>query len=220
MDREGTIRIPGFYDRVRPLSAAEREQLATLRTELDDATIARRLGVHRFRGGRPASEYFERFASGPVLNLDGLQGGYQGPYIKTMLPDRAAAKVDIRLVPDMDKEDVKRRLRAHLDAQGFGHVDLHYNGAYNWSKTDLQAGVVQAAIAATRAHGLDVAIWPMTYYCAPTVVFNEPPLNLPVTDAGIGYMGSFHAANEYFAVESMRAYEKWLVRFFDELARR
>ena len=219
-DRDGRIQLPGLAERLRPLTPAEQEQLARLRADFDQEGTRQRLGARRFRAGRSPLEYFEAFTSGPVLNLDGYQSGYTGPFIKTTLPDSAFAKLDIRLVPDMDKEDVKRALRAHLDAHGFEHVELRYNGAYNWSKTDLEAGVVQAAIAASRAHGVDVAIWPMTYYCAPTVVFNEPPLGLPVTDAGLGYMGRFHAANEYFTIESMRAYEKWLVTFLHAFAAR
>jgi acetylornithine deacetylase/succinyl-diaminopimelate desuccinylase-like protein len=218
-DAKGRVLVEGFYDNLRPLTAAEREQLEKLRTEFDEQATKRRLGIRRFRGGYLGSEYFEEFTAGPVFNIDGYRSGYIGPYVKTMLPDSALAKLDIRLVPNMDKEDIKRKLQRHLDTHGFPHVELRVQGAYNWSKTDLSADIVQAAIAAVRAHNIEPAIWPTAYYAAPMVVFNGPPLNLPITDAGIGYMGRWHEANEFFAVDSMRNFEKWLVTFFYEFAR-
>jgi acetylornithine deacetylase/succinyl-diaminopimelate desuccinylase-like protein len=220
VDANGRVQVEGFYDNIRPLTAAEQEQLDNLKADFDEEATKRRLGIRRFRGGRLGSEYFEAFTTSPVFNIDGYRSGYIGPYIKTMLPDRALAKFDTRLVPDMDKEDIKRKLRAHLNAHGFPHVELHVQGSYNWSKTDLSADIVQAAIAAVQAHNCEPAIWPTAYYAAPMSAFNGPPLNLPCTDAGIGYMGGWHEANEFFAVESMRNFEKWLVTFLYEFAGR
>jgi acetylornithine deacetylase/succinyl-diaminopimelate desuccinylase-like protein len=220
VDRHGRPVVDGFFDGVRPLTTSERDQLTRLKNDFDDVATMRRLGIRQFRDGRRGADYFEEYASGPVLNIDGYSSGYTGPFIKTMLPDSAVAKIDIRLVPDMDKDEILRKLRSHLDKHGFQNVDIWLQGSYNWSKTDLSASVIQAAIAALQAHGVEPAIWPMTYYCAPTSVFNEPPLNLPVTDAGVGHMGRWHEANEFFAVDSMRAFEKWMVTFLYEFGGR
>lgn len=218
MDQSGRVQIDGFYDNLRPLTPAEQEQLALLKDEFNEEATKKRLGIRKFRGGCLGSEYFDDFTTGPVFNIDGYRSGYIGPYIKTMFPDSAVAKLDIRLVPDMNKEDIKAKLRRHLDRHGFPHVEVWYQGAYRWSKTDLSASIVQSAISAVRAHGLEPAIWPSAYYCAPVSMFNAPPLNLPTTDAGIGYMGRWHEANEFFAVDSMRDFEKWIVTFFHEFA--
>jgi acetylornithine deacetylase/succinyl-diaminopimelate desuccinylase-like protein len=220
IDATDRVQIEGFYDNLRPLTAAEQEQLDRLKANFDEEATKRRLGIRRFRGGCLGSEYFEEFTAGPVLNIDGYRSGYIGPYIKTMFPDSAVAKLDIRLVPDMEKEDIKGKLRKHLDTHGFSHVELWFQGSYSWSKTDLSADIVQAAITAVETHGVEPAIWPTAYYAAPMAVFNRPPLNLPCTDAGIGYMGRWHEANEFFAVDSMHNFEKWVVTFLHEFAQR
>ena len=217
-DEDGRPRVGGFGENVRPLTNEERAHVDRLRAEFDEEATKERLGIRRFKGGRPGASYLEGFMTSPVLNIDGYSSGYTGPMIKTMLPDRAVAKMDVRLVPDMDHEDIERKIRAHLDAAGFPHVEFHLEGAYNWSKTEPSTPIVRAAVDAIEAHGLEAAIWPTAYYAAPMVFFSGPPLSLPFTDAGIGYMGGYHQANEFFAVESMRAFEKWVVTFLHRFA--
>ena len=64
-------------------------------------------------------ESLELLMSRPTVNIEGLVGGYTGPGGKTILPHRAVAKLDMRLVPDMTAEDALAALKAHLVKHGF-----------------------------------------------------------------------------------------------------
>lgn len=115
------IRIPGFYDLVRKPSARDVELMAALPETSEEYT--RRYGLNGFLMGLTGgvelrlAEVFE-----PTCTICGLTSGYQGPGSKTVLPAKASAKVDFRLVPDQTPEEILRLLRAHLDAEGFSDI--------------------------------------------------------------------------------------------------
>src|SRR5258705_5414176 len=71
-----------------------------------------------------------------TCTLWGPTAGYQGPGSKTVLPARASAKVDFRLVPDMTPDLVLKQLRAHLDAEGFSDVRVQFLGGNPAGRTD------------------------------------------------------------------------------------
>ncbi len=70
-------------------------------------------------------------ASRPTVNIEGLVGGYTGPGGKTILPHKAVAKLDLRLVPDMTAAEALAALKAHLAKKGFGDVDVNMTGGYD-----------------------------------------------------------------------------------------
>ena len=86
----------------------------------------------------------ERLVSQPTVNIEGLVGGYTGPGGKTILPHRAVAKLDMRLVPDMKKEDAVAALRAHLAAHGIGDIEVNVTGGYDPTSTPASARLTQA----------------------------------------------------------------------------
>ena len=77
-----------------------------------------------------------RLYSQPTINIEGLVGGYTGPGGKTVLPHRAVAKIDMRLVPDMTAADTLAKLKAHLAKQGFGDIEVNMSGGYDPTQTD------------------------------------------------------------------------------------
>ena len=218
-DRDGNILVEGFYDNVRPPSAEDRELLEQLKASFDEEQTKRDLGIHRFKRGRSGSELYETFLMRPNINIDGYSSGYTGAYVKTMFPDRALAKIDIRLVPDQTMDEILGKLRKHFDRHGFPEVELKVQGRYNPSKTSLRAPIAQAAIRAADLHGVKTVCWPIYYAGIPMAVFSDPPLNLPAIGFGLGRMGREHIANEYFTVEGLQLYEKFVVTFLHELAR-
>lgn len=218
-DQEGNVLVEGFYDNIRPISAEDRQLLDALAANFDEEQVKRELAIHRFKRGRSGRELFERFVMMPNINIDGYMCGYTGPYVKTMFPDRAVAKIDIRLVPDQSMEDALAKLRRHFDRHGFPELEISIQGFYNPSKTPLQAPLVQAAIRAAERHGVRTVCWPLYYAGIPMAVFSAPPLNLPAIGCGLGRMGREHIANEYFTVEGLRLYEKFVVAFLHEFAR-
>lgn len=102
-DEQGHILIPGFYDRVRPLTASEREVLA--RFPLDEGAWQAEAGVSE-SWGEPEYSLVERLGARPTLDVHGIIGGYTGPGAKTVLPATAHAKISMRLVPDQDPKEI------------------------------------------------------------------------------------------------------------------
>ncbi len=76
----------------------------------------------------PYVQAMERLASQPTINIEGLVGGYTGPGGKTILPGRAVAKIDMRLVPNMTFDDAIAKLKAYLRKRGFSDIEVNVNG--------------------------------------------------------------------------------------------
>ena len=107
-DRDGRVAVPGFYDAVRELTAAERAEYARL--PYDEAHEAQQLGVPELAGEAGYTE-LERIWRRPTLEINGMYGGYQGPGRKTIVPSFARAKLSARLVPAQDPARQARRER-------------------------------------------------------------------------------------------------------------
>ena len=99
------IKIPGFYDAVRPLADWERQEFARL--PFDEAAYKADTGVTAFPGEEGFSPR-ERAWARPTCDVNGIFGGYMGKGAKTVLPSWAGAKVSMRLVPDRDPEMMQR----------------------------------------------------------------------------------------------------------------
>jgi acetylornithine deacetylase/succinyl-diaminopimelate desuccinylase-like protein len=110
-DANGRIAIPGFYDCVRRWSEAEREFMAESGPR--DAQILRDARTRQAWGERGYSLY-ERTTLRPALSLTGIAGGYQGPGVKAIIPSRATAKLNFRLVPDQNPPDIEQLVREYL----------------------------------------------------------------------------------------------------------
>jgi acetylornithine deacetylase/succinyl-diaminopimelate desuccinylase-like protein len=110
-NREGRIAIPGFYDRVRRWPESERAFM-TQNGPSDERTL-RDAQAHKAWGERGYSLY-ERTTIRPALSITGITGGYQGTGVKAIIPSRAVAKLNFRLVPDQEPHKIERLVRAHL----------------------------------------------------------------------------------------------------------
>ena len=112
VDADGKIQIPGFYDRVQPISQQEREQFAEL--GFSDESFRQSLGVSGLSGEAGYTTLERRWAR-PTLDINGLWSGYQGEGAKTVLPAKAGAKFSCRLVADQDPQEVFQSLQAFLE---------------------------------------------------------------------------------------------------------
>jgi acetylornithine deacetylase/succinyl-diaminopimelate desuccinylase-like protein len=215
----GRVAVEGYYDRIVPLPAEERGYLERLKASFDEERIKAMFGIERFKVGRPMADYLDDYLIGPIFNIDGYYSGYTGPKVKTTFPDQAVAKIDIRLVPNMDRDDILARLRKHFDDRGFPELELRVHGGYNWSKSSASEPVVQAAVRATERLGYAVELYPMSRFCNPQAIFNGPPLSLPRIDGGLAYGGRSHQPDEFLAVAGFETFERYVVTFMDEFAR-
>ena len=194
--------IDGYADKARPLSASEKAMVAEAARRLDQAVAKRELGVDRWVHDVSWVEALERLVSLPTVNIEGLVGGYTGPGGKTILPHRAVAKLDLRLVPDMTAAEALAALKAHLAKRGYGDIDVNMTGGYDPTSTAGDAPLVQAQIAVYRRAAIDPVLLPRIAGSWPGYVFTGDPLRLPAGHFGLGHGSGAHAPDEYYVIES------------------
>ena len=111
-DHENHVAIEGFYDKVRPLSVEEREEIGKL--PFDEPEYQRSLGIPELVG-EAGFTTLERVWARPTLDINGMISGFTGKGAKTVLPARASAKVSMRLVPDQDPEEIAELFLRHVE---------------------------------------------------------------------------------------------------------
>lgn len=111
-DEKGRVTLPGFYDKVRPIS--EQERAAFARLPNNDQHYLEETGVPALWGeeGYIAAE---RTGARPTLEINGLLSGWTGPGSKTVLPAKAMAKISCRLVPDQDHNEVVEQMKRFME---------------------------------------------------------------------------------------------------------
>ena len=194
--------IEGFADKARPLSATERAMLADAARRLDERAAKQLLGVERWVRDVSWPEALELLMSRPTVNIEGLVGGYTGPGGKTILPHKAVAKLDLRLVPDMTAAEALAALKAHLAKRGFGDIEVNMTGGYDPTSTPADALLIRVQETVYRRSRIDPIVLPRNAGSWPGYVFTGDPLRLPAGHFGLGHGSGAHAPDEYYVIES------------------
>jgi acetylornithine deacetylase/succinyl-diaminopimelate desuccinylase-like protein len=202
---DGRVRIPGFYDRVRSPTPPELEALAD-QPDMDEE-LRETYQVEEFVDGLSGAALRERLAFRPTCNIAGLLSGYTGAGTKTVLPARAMAKIDFRLVPDQDPRDILSKLRAHLDAKGYEDVQVSALGGAEPVVTAIDDPFVRriAAIAVSYA-GVPPSVSPLIGGTLPLLGALRRFVGLPGLSApgNPGYWASgAHAPNEHIRLDDL-----------------
>jgi acetylornithine deacetylase/succinyl-diaminopimelate desuccinylase-like protein len=197
-----TILIENYMNRVRPLSATDKQMIAEAARRQSESEQKQLLTVEHWIGDIPYQQALERLASQPTVNIEGLVGGYTGPGGKTILPHRAVAKMDLRLVPDMTASESLALLKAHLQKHGFGDLEVNMTGGYDPTSTPADSAVIRAEVAVYKQHGIDPILFPRLAGSWPGFVFTGDPLRLPAGHFGLGHGSGAHAPNEYYVIDS------------------
>ncbi len=200
-DQNEKILLPGFYDDIVPPTARDIEMLASLPAVADE--YLSRYGIHHFLHDYP-DETALRVASvfEPTCTICGLTSGYQEQGSKTVLPARASAKVDFRLVPDQKPKKVLTQLREHLDRNGFPDIEIEFMGGEPAARTDPDHPFVDLVVGTSAdAYGQRMELVPIVGGSGPNYEFIHT-LDLPVVTTGIGYPGSnAHAPDENIRID-------------------
>ena len=196
-----TITIDG-YPVAPPLSAEHKAMIAAASARRSESMAKQQYGVQHWIDDLPWQQAQERLVSQPTVNIEGLVGGYTGPGGKTVLPHRAVAKIDMRLVPGMQFDDAVAALKAHLARRGYGDIEVNVSGGYNPTESRADTPFVQAHMAVLRNRGIDPLLWPRNAGSYPGFAFTDPPLSLPSVHFGLGHGGGAHAPDEYYVIES------------------
>src|SRR5690348_8743075 len=197
-----TPAIEGFADKARPLSAEEKKMIAQAAHRLDENVAKKQLSVEHWVHDVNYEQALELLQSRPTVNIEGLVGGYTGPGGKTILPHRAVAKLDLRLVPDMKADEALAALKAHLAKHGFADIEVNMTGGYDPNSTSADAPLIRAQTAVYRQGGIDPIVLPRSAGSWPGYVFTGDPLHLPAGHFGLGHGSGAHAPDEYYVIES------------------
>lgn len=210
------IRIPGFYDRAHPPSPRDLELYAALPDY--EPYLRETFGVKTFVRGL-TGKALSRAAFDPTCNIQGIIAGYQGPGSKTVIPARASTKLDFRLVPDQDPEDVFARLKAHLISEGFSDVTVTWHGAMWPSKGDPDDPLVALTVrTGEEVYGRPGLLHPMSGGSSPVYAF-AGPLGISVVSAGVGYADNrTHSPNEHVRLSDFLSGARHVARILDGFA--
>jgi acetylornithine deacetylase/succinyl-diaminopimelate desuccinylase-like protein len=194
----GRVLVEGFYDRVRQPTARELE--ATRLMPFDEEELKQQMGVARFIDGVTGFDAQLRLLYQPTCTVCGFESGYTGRGSKTVLPRRARAKIDFRLVPDQDPEEIKTLVQRHFEQQGFD-VKLTLLGGERAYRTSLDDPFVDLVVGTSKdATGRVVTVHPTSAGTGPMYDVGHA-LGVPIAGIGGGYWGGrAHAPNENIRV--------------------
>jgi acetylornithine deacetylase/succinyl-diaminopimelate desuccinylase-like protein len=207
------IRIPGWYDDVRVASARDMQLLEALPS--DEEQLKETYGLQGFLLGASGLELRRQQLFEPTCTISGIGGGYQGAGSKTVLPCAAMAKVDFRIVPHQDPDDLVRKLKAHLAEQGFGDIEVVRHNGYRAARVDPDAPFVKlVAETAWDVYDRPPVISPTSGGSGPMAAFVDF-LGVPIGNVGVGYPDSgAHAPNEHIRLSDFAAGVKQTARVF------
>jgi len=194
--------IAGFADKARPISEAEKKMVADAARRLNEDDVKKQMSVSHWVHDASFQESLELLMSRPTVNIEGLVGGYTGPGGKTVLPHKAVAKLDLRLVPDMTADGALAALKAHLQNKGYGDIEVNMSGGYDPNSTSADTPLIQAQYAVYKRSSIDPITLPRAAGSWPGYVFTGEPLKLAAGHFGLGHGSGAHAPDEYYVIES------------------
>ncbi len=217
-DEQGHVTIPGFYDKVRPLSDEERAELA--RVPYGEAQLLAETGVPQ-PWGEPEYTVVERIGARPTLDVNGMWGGFTGQGAKTVIPARAHAKISMRLVPDQDPDEIARAALEYLKKLAPPTVTVEGQALYGSPPAlvprDLPA--MRAAAAAYEQVWGKRPIFTREGGTIPVVALFATRLNLHTVLMGFGLGDdNLHAPNEKFFLPNFYRGIETVIRFHRLLA--
>jgi acetylornithine deacetylase/succinyl-diaminopimelate desuccinylase-like protein len=212
-----SVLVDDFFRDVKPPSATDERLIAALADDYDADAVLRFNDAKRFKHPGGPAEQLRHLICDPTLNIDGVEAGYMGPGTKTLLPHEAKARIDVRMVPDMEPDRVIATLERHIANLGLGGVSLRVMDTYPWSQTDPSEPIVTAMRKAIRDEGHEAMPWPRIAGSAPFYLFTRR-LRLPTIAGGLGHGGRQHSPNEYATVSGIKAYERSVAGFLFDFA--
>jgi len=214
-DAGNTIHIEGWYDDIdvptdednKLLKEGYRESVPAVEV-FDPELIKTSMKVDHYKGDMvEPGEILSELIFGTSFNLDGIWGGWTGPGTKTFLPTKVTSKHNIRFVPMQTLDGLQALIRKHLDAKGYGDVEIRRLGGYNWGLGRYRDPVAEAMYDALEEFGCRYSLLPpvgafqFTSPAWPAYVFLDPPLAVPIIGGSLGHGALAHSPDEYYVVE-------------------
>lgn len=221
-DNGNTVTVNNFYDDVSPPSPEDQELIKKLVKTFDPEPFKQTMKVDKFVIDEDNTEaLIKKLLYTSTLNIDGIWGGYIGEGSKTLLPHKTTAKIDIRLVPDQERDNMVPLIRDHLDNHGYSDISIRLlDKGYNWSKVSVKEQVVQAMIKTCQTFGYEPEVWPHLAGSAPFYLFSRV-LHIPYVMGALGHGARAHSPDEYIVYEGndkvlgLDGAQKSMVQFLD-----
>jgi acetylornithine deacetylase/succinyl-diaminopimelate desuccinylase-like protein len=216
-DENERVLVPGWYDGVTTL--AEDELAVLQEMPFDGAEFRETYGVREFLGGMGDDQAKKALVQRPTGNIAGIWAGYTGPGSKTVLPKEIHAKMDFRLVPDQDPEDLWKKLRAYLDGNGFADVEMELESMEPAARTSYKDQFAQAAIkAAEKVYSKKPIIELGSPGTGPLYLFTRR-YNMPSVDIGVSAVdGGIHAPNENVKLANIEKGINWIAETMERFS--
>lgn len=218
-NHHGRIQLPGFYEAIEPVPAAERAWLASQAPP--DTQLLREAQVAS-GWGETGYTLAERASLRPSLSLTGLSGGYQGAGTKSVIPPRASAKLSFRLVPGQDPHAVEQQLRAYLARHTPPQVQATLT-AQLYARPYAVAPGHPALQAAARAYAVGFGrapVWQRSGGTIPVATLFEQELGIPTVLLGFGLPDDHkHGPDEFLHLPTFRRGIRTSLAFMHELSR-
>ncbi len=218
-DEDGRITIPGFYDKVAELTAAQRADLNKAPFDLNE--YKKELGIDDVKGEKGYTT-LERTGTRPTLDVNGIWGGYTGEGAKTVLPSKASAKISMRLVPDQDSEEIMKMFTNHFLSIAPKSVKVkvtpHHGGQPAVTPTDSKA--FKAASSAFEEVWGKSPIPTRDGGSIPIVSLFKKELGLDTVLMGFGLdSDAIHSPNEHYGIKNFLIGIETIVSFYKHYSR-
>lgn len=218
-DANGSVSVPGFYDRVRIPDADERAELAKTPFPMD--RLKNETGLDKF-WGEPDYEPHERLGVRPTFEVNGLVGGWTGEGGKTVLPAKALAKISCRLVPDQDPAEIFELVRQYVQQitppTVTSEVRLSHKGL--WAIVDVHSSYMQAALKAYEFGFGKRPVFMREGGSIPLVGSFQDVLQTPVILMGFGLPDdNAHGPNEKYTLECFQRGMKTAINFYEQIGK-
>lgn len=219
-DDDGRIQVPGFYDDVKPVSAAQ-QALIEAGEERAVSLAPAETGLTTF-WGVPGYSYLERATAQPTCDVNGVFGGYQGQGTKTVLPAEAGFKVTMRLVNDQSPQDIGEKFLAFVNRFACETATIEaavFSGSWP-AEMVVDGPVAQAAIDAYTTAWGESPKMERAGGSVPIVGMFQHILGAPVVSLGLGNGSNIHSPNEYYNLDYFAKNIATAIHFYFNMGRR
>ena len=216
-DKEENILLEGFYENVLPPSPEEIESLRNIPFEEEETK--KELGLEKFLQNKSGLEAIKALLCQPTCTINGFISGYTGKGSKTVLPHEAMAKLDFRLVPNQNSDEIFQKLVNYLKKHGFKDLEIIKHGSTEPTRTSINDPFVKlVAKTAEKVYRRKAVIYPTSAGSGPMHLFRNF-LGYPVVSAGCSHSeANTHAPNENLRINSFIKGTKFIATLISDFA--
>ncbi len=208
--RSEDILIEDFYESVdvkqtsSPLNLTQRQA--------EQVEYMKNNHINEFKYDLDDEKLFEKYVFSPTLNISSLFCPGSSRITNLLLPQEARARMDVRLVPHMEPDEVIAKIKRHLIQEGYGNLELIERVKYPYWRGSLEDEPVKKMIEVYRSFKVKPEVLPFSGTSLPFYVF-ERKIDVPLVVGGLGRGGRSYHTNEYVHIEGLKNFEKSVLKF-------